>query len=34
MLPLQRRTLAACVFALAFILFYEARGERLISGER
>ena len=32
--PLQRRTLAACIFALAFILFYEARGERLIAVER
>ncbi len=32
--PLQRRTLATCIFALAFILFYEARGERLVSGER
>lgn len=33
MIPMQRRTLAACIFALAFILFYEARGHRLISFE-
>jgi hypothetical protein len=32
--PLQRRTLATCIFALAFILFYEARGQRFVSGER
>ena len=31
---MQRRTLAACIFALAFILFYEARGQRMISFER
>ena len=30
---MQRRTLAACVFAFAFILFYEARGERLVTFE-
>lgn len=29
----QRRFFAACIFALVFILFYEARGERLISWE-
>ena len=34
MLPLQRRTFAVCIFALAFILFYEARGERLVTAER
>ena len=28
--PLQRRVLALCIFALAFIFFYEARGTRLI----
>ena len=28
--PLQRRVLALCIFALAFIFFYEARGMRLI----
>jgi hypothetical protein len=33
MLPIQRRTIAACVFALSFILFYEARGQRLIAYE-
>ena len=32
--PLQRRTLALCIFALAFILFFEARGQRFVSGER
>ena len=31
MSPYQRRAFAACIFALAFIFFYEARGERLIS---
>ena len=30
MKPFQRRCLAACIFALAFILFYEARGQRLV----
>jgi uncharacterized membrane protein len=28
--PLQRRTLAICIFALSYILFYEARGQRLV----
>jgi len=28
--PVQRWTLALCIFAMAFIFFYEARGERLI----
>ena len=30
MLPYQRRVLAACVFAFTFILYYEARGKRLL----
>src|ERR1051326_696286 len=30
MLPLQRRTFAICIFAFSFILFYEARGQRLL----
>jgi hypothetical protein len=30
MSPLQRRTFAICIFAMAFIFFYEARGTRLI----
>ncbi|HEY3324634.1 MAG TPA: hypothetical protein VGP72_29550 [Planctomycetota bacterium] len=33
MTPYQRRALAAAIFAFTFILFYEARGERLISHE-
>jgi hypothetical protein len=27
----QRNTLAICIFAFAFIILYEARGERLVS---
>jgi hypothetical protein len=30
MKPYQRRFLAGCIFALAFILFFEARGQRLV----
>lgn len=30
MSPSQRRTFAACIFAMAFIFCYEARGTRLI----
>ena len=30
MSPYQRRTFAICIFALAFIFFYEARGTRLL----
>jgi hypothetical protein len=29
-LPYQRRVLAACIFAFTFILYYEARGKRLL----
>jgi len=28
--PFQRRAFAICIFALAFIFFYEARGQRLV----
>lgn len=31
MTPYQRRAFALCIFALAFIFFYEARGQRLVS---
>jgi hypothetical protein len=31
MRPMQRRTLALCVFALTFNLYYEARGSRLFN---
>lgn len=30
MLPYQRRIFAICIFAFSFILFYEARGKRLL----